>query len=154
VQFSQPANLMILPRYWMDVHHPLADPELCELLEGHARRQLRDSCCNKPAVEIYEALASNLEAGEASLPFLARTLAKSCRNLQREIHAYGLTFRELLDQVRQQRAHALLNEQDVPISEVAEKLLFSSASSFCHAFQRWTGQSPHEYRKRGLSSEK
>jgi AraC-like DNA-binding protein len=149
VRFRQAANRMIVPRNLTEMPQPLADPELCELLEDHARKQMQDPSRGRQRLaDIQHALAGNLDSGNISLPFLARKLAKSCRNLQREIQAAGLTFRELLDSVRQKRAIALLQDHEPPFEEVAMKLQFSSASSFCHAFHRWTGQSPREYRGR------
>ena len=108
-------------------------------------------CCICPAqaplAAVREALAHNLATGNLTLPVLARQLAKSSRSLQREIHASGLTFRALLDNARRERALAFLWEQDLPTKELAMRLNFADASSFCRAFQRWTGQSPHQYRK-------
>ncbi len=148
VRFQQAVNRLVFPRHLMEIRHPLADPELCELLESHVQHSLRRlSAAQRPMTEVQEALAHNLETGNMTLPALARQLAKSSRSLQREIHANGLTFRALLDNVRQERALALLSDRDLPLIEIASKLQFSSSSAFCHAFQRWTGQSPHQYRK-------
>lgn len=149
VLFRQAVNRMVLPRNLMEMPHPTADPELCELLEDHARQKMKDPAFGKDWVaNIHHALAYNLEAGDVTLVLLARQLGKSCRSLQREIRAHGLSFRELLDCVRQERAFVLLRKQGVSIHEVASDLLFSDASSFSHAFQRWTGQSPQQYRKK------
>jgi AraC-like DNA-binding protein len=146
-RFRQAINCMVFPGHLMEVRHPLADPELCELLDAHAQRKLQQASCEKhPLADIHDALAHNLEMGNVTLAFLSRQVAKSCRSLQREIQANGLTFRELLDNVRQQRAVVLLRERDLPITEVAFRLHFSDSSSFCRAFQRWTGQSPLQYR--------
>jgi AraC-like DNA-binding protein len=132
----------------MEMQHPLADPELCELLEGHLQHSLqRLSADRHPLAELHDALVHNLETGTMTLSALSRQLARSPRSLQRKIHGNGLTFRSLLDNVRQERALALLADHDLPLIEIAAKLQFSSTSAFCHAFQRWTGQSPHQYRK-------
>ncbi len=146
-RFHQAINCMVFPGHLMEIRHPLADPELCELLDAHAQRKLQQASCAKhPLANIHDALAHNLEMGNVTLACLSRQLAKSCRSLQREIQENGLTFRELLDNVRQQRALVLLRERDLPITEVAFRLHFSDSSSFCRAFQRWTGQSPLQYR--------
>jgi AraC-like DNA-binding protein len=148
VRFQQAVNRLVFPRHVMEIRHPLADPELCELLENHVQQSLRRlSGDHRPLAEVHDALAHNLETGDMTLPALARQLAKSSRSLQRQIHANGLTFRALLDSVRQERALVLLADQDLPLIEIASRLQFSSTSAFCHAFQRWTGRSPHQYRK-------
>ncbi len=148
VRFQQSANRLVFSRHLMKMQHPLADPELCELLEGHLRHSLRRlSGDQRPLAEVQEALSHNLETGTMTLPGVARQLARSSRSLQRKIHENGLTFRSLLDSVRQERALALLADHDLPLIEIASKLQFSSSSAFCHAFQRWMGKSPHQYRK-------
>ncbi len=149
VLFQQAVNRMVLSRGLMEMPHPSADPELCELLEDHARQKMKDPAFgNDWMANIHQALAYNLEAGDVTLVSLARQLGKSSRSLQREIRAHGLSFRELLDCVRRERAFVLLRKQTLPIHEVASGLLFSDPSSFSHAFQRWTGQSPRQYRKK------
>jgi len=148
VRFHPTPNRMVLPRACMEMRQPLADPELCESLENCALRQMQKSShAGHLLLRIQDALIDNLEEGDISLAFLARKLARSRRDLQREMYACGLTFRELLERVRQERAFALLRERDLPIEEIAAKLQFAGASSFDHAFQRWTGESPHQYRK-------
>jgi AraC-like DNA-binding protein len=148
VRFQQAVNRLVFPRHLMEIQHPLADPELCELFESHVQLSLRRlSDARRPLAEVHDALAHNLDTGNMTLPALARQLAKSSRSLQREIHANGLTFRTLLDNVRQERAMALLADHDLPLIEIASRLQFSSTSAFCHAFQRWTGRSPHQYRR-------
>jgi AraC-like DNA-binding protein len=146
-RFGQNINCLVFPEHVMDTRHPLADPELCELLENYAQGQLRHTVKEgSTLMEIRRALAYNLERGNCTLTFLSRELGKSCRSLQREIQANGMTFRELLDNLRLERASMLLKER-LPITEVAMKLNFADTSSFCRAFHRWSGQSPLNYRR-------
>jgi AraC-like DNA-binding protein len=147
VRFHQAVNGLVFSQHLMEMRQPLADPELCELLEDYARRLLRQqSRCQSPLQDARETLAANLAAGSLTLPALARQLAKSTRSLQREFHMHGVTFRELLDSVRHEHALDLLRDHALPISEIARKLSFSDMSSFCRAFQRWSGLSPKKYR--------
>jgi AraC-like DNA-binding protein len=147
VRFRQALNRLVFPKHLMEMRQPLADPELCELLESYACQQLRQRLTGKlPLADIREALAVNLLAGRVTLTALARQLAKSTRSLQREFHAHGTTFRELLDRVRLEEAVSLLRERNMPICEIATRLGFSDANSLTRAFQRWTGRSPREHR--------
>ncbi|HEY6351601.1 MAG TPA: AraC family transcriptional regulator [Candidatus Angelobacter sp.] len=148
VRFHQPVNRLVFARHLLDRPHRLADPELCELLEGQAMRKLVSLHPNHGSLEeIQRVLAENLEMGTTTLASVSRQLAKSSRSLQREIHSQGKSFRELLDSVRQKRAQQLLCELDLSLGDVAGRLHFADASSFCRAFQRWTGKSPAEYRR-------
>ena len=148
VRFRQPANRLIFAACTMEMRHPCADPELCELFEFYAQKKMRQSQGTQSGLpDIRKALTQNLESGSPTLPAIARQLGKSRRCLQRDIAASGQTFRDVLDSVRQERAVDLLKKQDLPISEIAMKLNFSGPSAFSHAFRRWTGQSPQQYRK-------
>lgn len=148
VRFGQAVNRMIFSRYWMEINHPFADVELCELLEHHARQKMKEPGFGEDSLAgIHHALADNLRSGDVTLGSLSRRLGKSCRSLQRDIHSHGLSFRELLDRVRQERAFFLLCKKGLSIYEVAWELRFSDASSFCHAFRRWTGKSPEQFRE-------
>jgi len=147
VRFRQTVNRMVLPRSLMEIRHPFADPELCELLENHVRQKMKDSVFGEDFLAcVYRVLAANMKAGDVTLVSLARQLGKSSRSLQREIQSYGLSFREMLDRVRQERAFFLLRNGQ-SINEVAWELRFSDASAFCHAFRRWTGQSPQQFKE-------
>lgn len=151
VLFRQSVNRLVFSHHLMELRHPSADPELCELLEIYAQRRLRCSSGGKyPLAEVRHALAYNLMNGKATLTDLSAQLAMSVRSLQREISLTGMTFRALLDQTRQEQALAFLQDKDAPVAEVAAKLCYSNLSSFSRAFQRWTGRSPRQHRKNNL----
>src|SRR5262249_34255435 len=132
-----------------ELRQPSADPELCELLQVYAQ-QRSTSLAERPSVrEVRDALDYNLMKGKTGLHELAAHLAMSPRSLQRAISVNGMNFRSLLDQARRKRALGLLQDQDLPITEVAARLHYSDASAFSRAFQRWTGRSPRRQRKNG-----
>lgn len=147
IRFHQTINRLVFPRNLTKIQQPLADPELCEVLEDYAQRQLRHFVQASPElIDLQNAVAQNLGTGNLTLAFLSRQFARSCRSLQREIRSNGMTYRELLDTARRERALVLLREEDLPIKEVATRLDFGDPSSFCRAFRRWTGKSPAQYR--------
>jgi AraC-like DNA-binding protein len=53
----------------------------------------------------------------------------------------------LLDELRATLARKLLPLPDHTIDDIAERLGFSDTSSFFHAFKRWTGVTPVQYRR-------
>jgi AraC-like DNA-binding protein len=71
----------------------------------------------------------------------------SGRTLQRRLRDEGVLFNDLLDSARFQAAKAYLTQRDIAGSEVAYLLGFTEPSSFNHAFKRWSGQTPSEYRR-------
>lgn len=80
---------------------------------------------------------------------LSRLAAKMCvteRTLRRRLVQQGTSFQQVLDQVRHERASQLLAHPASRISVIAQELGYSDAVSFRHAFRRWTGLTPTEFR--------
>ncbi|MBV8063567.1 MAG: helix-turn-helix transcriptional regulator, partial [Nevskia sp.] len=74
------------------------------------------------------------------------------RTLQYRLEQLGLSFREVLDQVRCAHAEQLLRNPRICLAEVAFLLGYSDQANFQHAFKRWLGVSPGEYRAARLRS--
>jgi len=58
---------------------------------------------------------------------------------------YGLTLLEYIDQLKVKDAKKLLQAQKLSVTEISEKLGFSSIHYFCRHFKKNTGMSPSEY---------
>jgi AraC-like DNA-binding protein len=54
----------------------------------------------------------------------------------------------VLDGVRHRLAEHHLGNPGLPLASVAARLGFADQSAFQHAFKRWSGQSPGEFRRR------
>jgi AraC-like DNA-binding protein len=78
---------------------------------------------------------------------VADRLHMSTRTLRRRLTAEGCNFRELLDEVRFQMAREYLAETALPLSEISWLLGYTEPGNFSHAFNRWCGMSPRDYRK-------
>lgn len=78
---------------------------------------------------------------------IARNLNMSERSLRRKLREEGTSFRHLADGLRVQVAIKYVRDSDLSIEDIAFALGFSDASSFRHAFRRWTNTAPHEYRR-------
>ncbi|EPY8494412.1 TPA: AraC family transcriptional regulator [Pseudomonas aeruginosa] len=73
------------------------------------------------------------------------------RTLRRRLKSTNISFQQLLDEARQRRAKKLLLD-GMKIAEIAERLGYSDIASFRHAFRRWTGLSPSQYRQRAITA--
>jgi AraC-like DNA-binding protein len=78
---------------------------------------------------------------------LAALLHVSRRTLYRQLRASGTTPRALQDEVRRERAEALLRRTARPIKQVAAAVGFGDAKSFSRAFKAWTGIPPAAWRR-------
>ncbi len=59
----------------------------------------------------------------------------------------GITPTELISLQKIERAKVLLETTDTPVTDLAFNLGFSSSSYFCTVFKKFTGISPHQYKK-------
>lgn len=60
---------------------------------------------------------------------------------------YHITPKQYLDQLRCNEAKYLLNQQQLSINEIAERIGYQSASHFSRQFKYWTNYAPNMYRK-------
>ena len=81
-----------------------------------------------------------------SLEEIASELSMQPRTLNRKLQAEGTTFRELINEVRFEAARRLLEDSTMRIADIARALGYADASGFSHAFQRWSGVAPKEWR--------
>jgi len=99
--------------------------------------------------KVEEKTSKLLPHGNAGTSHVARQLGMSSRTLSRKLRDAGLTFGEILDELRAALAKRYLNDLELPISEVAWLLGYREVSSFTHAFKRWTGMTPRRFRSSG-----
>jgi AraC-like DNA-binding protein len=95
---------------------------------------------------VENTLPQLLPHGKASASKVAQRLGMSARTLARKLNAEGMAFVGILDQLRSALARRYLSERALPISEISWLLGYSEVSSFTHAFKRWTGKTPRQFR--------
>jgi AraC-like DNA-binding protein len=152
VCFGAPRTGVVLAREVWDTPLERGDSGLAEVLERHARMLMDQLPRVSDAVgQVRAAIHDELEGGDPSLDNVARKLGTGRRSLQRRLADEGLTYAEVLDDVRGAMARAYLGQRGLSIAEVAYLLGFSEQSSFTRAFRRWTGTSPAEFRRASTS---
>jgi AraC-like DNA-binding protein len=88
-----------------------------------------------------------LPHGKANAAEIASRLGMSRRTLGRALSAEDVTFSTVLETLRQALAKRYLREKELPVSEIAWLLGYREIGSFTHAFARWTGMTPRDFRK-------
>lgn len=86
------------------------------------------------------------DIGQRSCQWVANEMSVSTSTLKRRLSEEGTTFRELRQSVLRERAILQLLDRSMSISEIAALLGYSDLTNFSHAFKRWTGHSPSEFR--------
>lgn len=82
-----------------------------------------------------------------SLDQAASELYLSGRSLRRHLKTLGVSYQQLLDRIRSERAIELLKQPDLSVVDIATRLHFGDAANFRKAFKRWLGTTPQAYRR-------
>lgn len=149
VIFGSPADEIAFDADLLQLPIPVASRELLRELEGIGRRLLSKE--ERPAIWAERCASVIREllmaGGRTGVHEVASRLSMGGRTLQTKLRGEGTTLRAVLDEVRRDLAAALLGRPDLALFDVAFALGFSEQSGFNHAFKRWTGLTPSEFRR-------
>ncbi|WP_426418452.1 AraC family transcriptional regulator [Bradyrhizobium genosp. A] len=148
VQFGSYADEIVFPAATASLPSVDADIYLNRLLLSYANEALGNRGPSRSSLRsrVDEAIAQALPHGQANADVIAGRLGMSRRTLARALAEEGVTFSELLDELRAALAKRYLSERELPISQIAWLLGYREASSFTNAFGRWTGSTPRQFR--------
>ena len=90
-----------------------------------------------------------LPQGNHQVDVIAETLAMSKRSLQRLLADEGLSYSQMLAEVRQRLAVDWLETTEKSIGDIANDLGYTDSSNFSRAFRRHVGISPQAFRCNG-----
>ena len=93
-----------------------------------------------------KAITDRLPSGQPKIDAVAAELGMSSRTLMRELAHLGVTYKSLLEEVRRNLAFRYLQDRRIRLKQIAYLLGYSETAAFYHAFQRWSGLSPAQYR--------
>jgi AraC-like DNA-binding protein len=120
-------------------------------------RELRHMVKRRPPRTFVEATREIVQIrlldATADLDGAARLLGVASRTLQRQLALENLTYRDVVQQLRMERALDLLQESAEPVTSIAFALGYSDVAGFTRAFRQWTGMAPSHYRRQAPTPE-
>ena len=147
VEFEAPVASLQFESRWLQA--PLARDEaaLNRMLQRALPIQVRPYQREKTLVQRVRQLLAASGEEQQTAETLSRQLHLSQRSLHRQLKEEGASLQALKDDIRRERAIALLLRTSRPIKRVAQACGFLNDKSFIRAFRLWTGLSPSEFRK-------
>jgi len=137
------------------------EEQMTSLLSYHLQqhRRIAETVSNLPPVrkatrvELYKRLSRAMDVlrsgfcGEISLDQLASEACLSKYHFIRLFRcAYGFSPHQYIQQLRIEKARAMLSRTDTPVADVADLLGFVNSQSFSRLFSQRMGVSPSRYR--------
>jgi AraC-like DNA-binding protein len=101
-----------------------------------------------PTTHVRRAIAASLAKSPPTIAQAAEAAGMSVRTLQRRLLDVGLTYSQLLDEVRLETACHLLERSETNLAEIAAALGYGDPANFTRAFLRWTGKTPSVFCRR------
>jgi AraC-like DNA-binding protein len=145
IQYGAERNALLFEAGWLELRPAVRDPAYAPIVNAYlerARKQIE--------VDVVEStrqfIGALLATGRCSRDAVAKCLHLHPRTLQRRLQERGVTFAELLDGVRRERAMELVERHQLPFLQAAMALGYSSQSCFNQAFRRWTSTTPTSHR--------
>ena len=81
-----------------------------------------------------------------TLETIADYLGMTPRTVQRKLRQEDTSYKDILEDIRKNLAIEYLQSTQFTLEDIAVRLGYADASSFCHAYKRWTGDNPSEVR--------
>jgi AraC-like DNA-binding protein len=149
LRFDMPCSAIEFDLRVLDLKVVDADP----VLETAMLRYIDDLAARIPNDATFgrrlgQILVESIHRGDHCVGEAARQLGTTPRTMQRRLREEGTSYKQVLDDVRQEIAVTQMRERRVSADEIASLLGFDKSSSFHRAFKRWTGVTPGEFRRR------
>ncbi len=141
--FNRPSTYLEYHRSAMTKPIPSHNPAIVSAAESQKAVFARGRFERDNVVKLtYEYLLFLLDKSGLSLDAAAVTFGMAERTLRRKLAAEGLSYRQLLEQVRRDTCHLYFLEGTRNLSEIAAKLGYSELSAFTRAYTSWYGHPP------------
>ena len=144
--FDQDHSCIVINAHTLETPIPTADNggrlRLLDQIRGLTRGKMGDL-----SARLRHLIRPRLMTGRCDIRSISRDLELQPRTLSRYLSKDSQTFGQIRDDVRFTIARELLALTDLSVASIGDALLYSSHSAFDHAFRRWTGVAPSEWRR-------
>jgi AraC-like DNA-binding protein len=147
ISYQQDAYRIWIPAELMDQPVHSADHQLYLSLCEFAQQRVADHKILSFSSKVRDHLLQLWSGGPPEMNQVAANLNISSRSLQRRLAEEGLSYRQMVEECRQEMATSLLSKRRFQLAEIADILGYSESSTFSRSFKKWHGRSPSQWLK-------
>lgn len=151
LSFNQPQNTLSYPATWLSRIPQFASSITAAQVSAQCARLLDDFHQQGGITRrVYQEL-TRVPGYFPNIGQISEVLNMTSRSLRRKLEAEGTSYSQQLTNVRKTLAIDYLRTTSLSTADIAHALGFSDVVGFRHAFKRWTGKSPNDFRRERLS---
>lgn len=146
VFFNADRNRMCFGRHSLELELPRANPlsfQICTDLCATMMREMKNM--GGPAKEVRDLILLTPNYFP-TFKDIAGQLFMTPRTLRRKLAGQGTSYQQILNETRKHLAIKFLRETNLSMDQIAERVGFSDARNFRHAFKKWTDSTPSSHR--------
>lgn len=147
VVFNTPHSELRMDAANLDTPMPLRDAETSTLCQQQCQLLLARMSKTSRFVDQVRQLIVARPGYFPDIDYVAEKLNTTSRTLRRRLIDENNSFQQILSEVRYQLACEYLGTSSLPLEEISVLLGYSTPGNFSHAFKRWHGYSPRQYRQ-------
>lgn len=146
VSYNQPRNMMVFDSALLDALLPMRDAVSHLEVTEACRKQNREYAAEREWLHRVKAILEKNLQNPTPLEDVAHQMHCSARTLRRQLGVFKTSYRQILDEVRFEKAKLMLKDGKLHTDQIAESLGFCDGAGFRRAFQRWSGLAPGAYK--------
>jgi AraC-like DNA-binding protein len=150
VNFGTPSSELRIDTAVLDAPMPLQDAETSALCQQQCQLLLARMSKSTGFIDMVRQCIVARPGEFPDIDTVARKLNMTTRTLRRRLTDEGSNYQQILADIRYQLATEYLATSALPIEEIAAMLGYSSPGNFTHAFKRWHGSPPRQFRTETL----
>jgi AraC-like DNA-binding protein len=147
VHFCADSNKLVFSSALLDNPLPQSDPESSRHFQQQCQLLIAKLTTQGHFVDDVRMLMLARPGFFPDIDYVAEKLGMSTRTLRRRLKEEGSNYRALLDEIRFGLAKEYLGKTNLPMEEICGLMGYSEPGNFSHAFRRWSGQSPRDWRQ-------
>jgi AraC-like DNA-binding protein len=147
VHFDRERSVIRAPRGMLDEPLPQADPHTLAVCVAECERILERRQRHQGLSARVRSVLLSAPGEMPGLEAVAASLHMHPRTLRRRLAEEDTSFRAITNDVRATLATGLLAQVGLTVEQVARRLGYAETAAFNHAFSRWFGVAPNEYRR-------